>query len=161
MKALGVLVLRYKRPDQREWKVPLNFRIGGTEIPMGLILITATLFSLAIINVLTKKTATISGSIFTVAFFLVFHFSERHNRGRQQQALDLCDKFRLEERPGLAMEDVHVRPGNVLVEVNHPDRLEHLERVLEEINPQKQDVVAIVVHRLSPMASAEAMARIV
>src|SRR5258708_7949675 len=28
MKALSVLVLRYKRPEGREWKVPLNFRIG-------------------------------------------------------------------------------------------------------------------------------------
>jgi hypothetical protein len=53
----SVLVLRYKRPAAREWKVPLNFRIGKTEIPMGLILITITLFALAVINVLTKKTA--------------------------------------------------------------------------------------------------------
>lgn len=34
------------------------------------ILITVTLFSLAMINVLTKKTATISGSLFTLGFFL-------------------------------------------------------------------------------------------
>ena len=83
MKALSVLVLRYKRPEGREWKVPLNFRIGEIEIPVGLILITVALFSLAVINVLTKKTATISGSLFTVTFFLIFWFSERRNRGKQ------------------------------------------------------------------------------
>jgi amino acid transporter len=54
MKALSVLVLRYKRPEERQWKVPLNFHINGTEIPVGLILITSSLFLLAIINVLTK-----------------------------------------------------------------------------------------------------------
>jgi amino acid transporter len=155
MKSLGVLVLRHKRPQAREWKVPLNFRIGETEIPVGLILITATLFSLAIINVLTKKTATISGSLFTIAFFLVFSVSERRNQSRPRAALDNCDKFRLEERSDLSVQDVHARPGNVIVEVADPDRLEHLERVLAEINPDKQDVVVLVVHRLSPMASAE------
>src|SRR5438552_10035341 len=36
-----------------------------------------------------------------------------------------------------------------------PDCLEHLERVLEEINPEVLDVVAVVVHRLSLMASGE------
>ncbi len=44
MKGLSVLVLRYKTPEGRAWKVPLNFRVGGTEIPLGLALITVTLF---------------------------------------------------------------------------------------------------------------------
>ena len=35
MKGLGVLVLRFQRHDQ-EYKTPLNFRIGKTEIPVGL-----------------------------------------------------------------------------------------------------------------------------
>ena len=47
MKSLSVLVLRYKQPGAREWKVPLNFHIGGKEIPVGLALITIVLFSLA------------------------------------------------------------------------------------------------------------------
>src|SRR5205807_5861311 len=54
MKALSVLVLRFKQPAGREWKVPLNFRVGKTELPVGLFLIALALFALAIINVLTK-----------------------------------------------------------------------------------------------------------
>jgi amino acid transporter len=50
MKGLGVLVLRFKCPGTQQWKVPLNFHLGQTEIPLGLGLITLTLFSLAIIN---------------------------------------------------------------------------------------------------------------
>ena len=72
-----MLVLRYKQPGAREWKVPLNFHIGKTEIPLGLMMITVALFALAIINVLTKKVATISGVTFTIAFFIVFELS-RH-----------------------------------------------------------------------------------
>src|SRR6185295_13918335 len=53
MKALSVTVLRFKQPQGREWKVPLNIRVRGIEIPIGLGLITMALFSLAIINVLT------------------------------------------------------------------------------------------------------------
>ena len=43
MKGLAVLVLRYKDPGRREYRVPLNFHIGKVEIPVGLALITVTL----------------------------------------------------------------------------------------------------------------------
>ena len=36
MKGLAVLVLRYKQPGQREFRVPLNLKIGSIEIPLGL-----------------------------------------------------------------------------------------------------------------------------
>src|SRR5262249_40672045 len=65
MKALGVVVLRFKKPDVPRWKVPLNFKVKSIEVPLGLIVITLLLFLLAGINVLTKKTATISGTAFT------------------------------------------------------------------------------------------------
>jgi amino acid transporter len=155
MKALSVLMLRYKRPEAREWKVPLNFRVGKTEIPLGLILITATLFILAIVNVATKKTATISGSIFTIAFFAVFVTSERKNRHKRFHAEAEQEKFRLEERQNVTIQDVKVRPGNGLVEVADADRLEHLNLVLQEIKPEKQDIVVVVVHRVGLLFSSE------
>ena len=43
MKALGVLVLRFRRHDQ-EYKTPLNIHVGGRELPIGLALTTLTLF---------------------------------------------------------------------------------------------------------------------
>src|SRR5436189_4368848 len=42
MKSLGVLALRYQRHDQ-EYKVPLNLKIGGVEIPIGLCATTMSL----------------------------------------------------------------------------------------------------------------------
>ena len=46
MKGLAVLVLRYTEPEQqREFRVPMNLRIGGVELPIGLGLITLVLIS--------------------------------------------------------------------------------------------------------------------
>ena len=47
-------------------------------------MITVALFALAMVNVLTKKVATISGVSFTVVFFIVFQLSEIYNRKRRQ-----------------------------------------------------------------------------
>src|SRR4029077_6413330 len=69
MKSLAVLVLRFTEPGNREWKVPGNLHIGKTEVPIGLIIISAVLFMTAIVNLFTKYEATIAGVIFSVVFF--------------------------------------------------------------------------------------------
>ena len=40
-KGLAMLVLRFKDKSHREWKVPFNLHLGGTEIPLGLGVIAA------------------------------------------------------------------------------------------------------------------------
>ena len=155
MKSLSVLVLRYKQPHGREWKVPLNFRIGSTEVPVGLILITLALFSLAIINVLTKKVATISGASFTIVFFLVFELSEKYNRRNKTGDGEEREKFRLDSRDDLSIDSVSVRPGNVLVAVRNPHRLDHLKKVLEKTDTGKIDIVVLSVRQVTQAASGE------
>src|SRR6267142_1967416 len=49
LKALSVLVLRFQRHDQ-EYKMPLNIRVGGREIPIGLAITTLILFFVAMAN---------------------------------------------------------------------------------------------------------------
>lgn len=149
MKALSVLILRYKKPEAREWKVPLNFNIGKTEIPVGLGLITLSLFALATINVLTKKTATISGIVFTVAFFIAFEISEMYNKRRAGVHAADSEKFLLTMSDDLTEEKVQVRPGNVLVAVRNPNRLDHLSQALRKTNTQKQDVVVMSVRDMA------------
>src|SRR5436305_2141177 len=70
-KGLAVLVLRFKQPGMREFRVPLNVKIGGVEIPLGLGLITLVLLALCVTNLFTKQVATVSGLAFTVIFFAV------------------------------------------------------------------------------------------
>ncbi|MFY9741282.1 MAG: APC family permease, partial [Candidatus Sulfotelmatobacter sp.] len=53
MKSIAVLVLRYTEPGNRAWKVPGNLHIGQKEIPVGLILISATLLITATVNLFT------------------------------------------------------------------------------------------------------------
>ena len=155
MKALSVLVLRYKQPGGREWKVPLNFHIGKTEIPLGLMMVTVALFSLAIINVLTKKVATISGVTFTIVFFIVFELSDIANRKRKAGHGYEMEKFRLDTHDEVSCEGVSVRPGNVLVAVRNPNHLQHLQRVLEKTDTRKLDIVVLSVRRVTQAASGE------
>jgi len=155
MKALSVLVLRYKQPEGRGWKVPFNFRIKGTEVPVGLILITVALFALATINVLTKKVATISGVSFTIAFFVVFELSEQYNRRHTAAHSQEMEKFNLNTEEDLTADASRVRPGNVMVAVRNPNRLEHLQRVLEKTDTRRIDVVVLSVRQVTQAGSGE------
>jgi amino acid transporter len=155
MKALSVLVLRYKQPGGREWKVPLNFHVRGVEIPVGLFMITVVLFALAIVNVLTKKVATISGVSFTILFFIVFELSDIHNRKRRIGHAQEMEKFRLDPHADLSADSVAARPGNVLVAVRNPNHLQHLSRILEKTDTRKIDIVVLSVHRVTQAASGE------
>src|SRR6202453_367065 len=76
-KALAMVVLRFTEPGGREFKVPLNIPWGRYEIPIGLIL-----FMAAILNLLTKQVATVSGLAFTAAFLTVFVVTERIHEKR-------------------------------------------------------------------------------
>ncbi len=155
MKALSVLVLRYKRPGGREWRVPLNFRVAGVEIPVGLGLITLALFFLATINVLTKKAATISGVAFTLAFFVVFEASERYYRGKRGGRTPELEKFSIQVSDRVSPETVDVRPGGVIVAARNPNRLDHLNKVLAKTDTRKTDIVVLAVRLADPASSAE------
>ena len=60
-KALSMVVLRFKDKTPREYKVPLNLRIGGVELPIGLGLIFLVLATTAVLNFFTKEVATVGG----------------------------------------------------------------------------------------------------
>ncbi len=155
MKSLSVLVLRYKRPGQREWKVPLNFQVRGIEIPVGLGLITVALFCLATINVLTKKTATVSGVIFTLVFFVIFELSERHYRNKKSQQSPEMEKFSVQVSDDVSLESVDIRPGCVVVAVRNPNRLDHLKKVLTKTDTRKMDIVVLSVRVVDPAGAGE------
>src|SRR5207253_11342436 len=104
--ALGMLVLRFKDRSPREWRVPLNIRLDGIEVPLALGIITALLFSIAGLNLVTKQVATISGVAFTLIFFVVFLVSEQINEQRRRRKTPEMDKFNLETREAVSPEAV-------------------------------------------------------
>ncbi len=152
MQGLSVLVLRYKQPEEPEWKVPLNFRIAGRELPLGLGMITLALFAIAIVNLFTKKIATIWGLTFTISIFVIFTICEHYNRKRRTHSGEL-EKFRLDTQGILSNQSVKVRPGNILVAVRNPYELKHLGRVLERVDTRKLDLVVMTVKRITRQGS--------
>lgn len=155
MKALSVLVLRFKNNDDRGYRVPFNIRMGKTEVPIGLGLITISLFMLACINVLTKQVATISGISFTLVFFTMFYLTERYNKRRRVGPHHELEQFMLDFSEDVSKESTRVRPGNVLVAVRNPNHLEHLQKTLEKTDARQVDIVVLSVHRVTQAASGE------
>jgi len=143
MKSLAVLVLRFTEPEGREWKVPGNLHIGKTEIPLGLIAISATLFMTAIVNLFTKSEATIAGVTFSAAFFAIFTLSERHVIKERHGKPEQLDQFRVYGNQELGSGAMGVRPGNILVAVRDPRNLHYLRSVLTRTITAKQDVVVM------------------
>jgi amino acid transporter len=154
MNGLAVLVLRYTRPGVREFQVPFNFYIRGVQIPVGLSLITLTLFLIAVVNLFTKPVATMAGGTFSVLLFIVFTISERraHRGGAAHMEMD---QFNLELESELTPEAVGARAGNILVPVSNHFNLYHLGNVLDRIKPGRRDVVVLHVRLLRRSASGE------
>jgi len=144
-KALGVLVLRFKDRSPREWKVPFNIRLDGSEIPFGLGAIAALLFSIAGINLITKQVATISGVAFTLVFFIIFLVAEHLNERKRQRTPAEVDQFNLETQTVLSPESVDVRPGNALCLVRDYKMLAQLSKALEIVDTDKQDLVVATI----------------
>jgi amino acid transporter len=151
LKSLAVLVLRFRSPGEREWRVPMNLKIGRVELPIGLAAITLALFTVALVNLVTKQVATISGSLFTVVIYTAFVLSERAT-ARRRRAKDAAhhalDQFHLVPAADVGLELVSARPGNVLVPVRDPNSLAHLKWVLDRTDTQKQDIVVMTVRPL-------------
>jgi amino acid transporter len=143
MKSIAVLVLRYTEPGNREWKVPGNLHFGKTEVPVGLILISAVLLITAVVNLFTKYQATIAGVIFSAFFYTIFTFSEHHVAKERHGKPEQLDQFRVYGNQELGSGAMGVREGNILVAVRDPRNLYYLRQVLAQTNIAKQDVVVM------------------
>jgi amino acid transporter len=156
LKGVSVLVLRYTHPQNREYRVPLNLKIGGVEIPIGLGLITLVLLGIAVVNLFTKPDATVAGVVFTLILFTVFEISERQMQRRRKGAQQFeLDEFNLREGNELTLQNVGVRPGNILILVKQYYRLHHVETVLREARSTNQDVVVLRIRMLRRSGSSE------
>jgi amino acid transporter len=146
---LAMLVLRWKYHGERGWKVPPNLRIGKIEIPFGLLSVFLVLLTAATVNLFTKSVATVSGVIFTVAFFIVFAISERENlRKHALTARQMKDHFQLEHQDAISRESVAIRPGAVMVTMNDAANPVALKWVLARTKTEDRDVVVMSVRMM-------------
>ncbi|HEV3259030.1 MAG TPA: amino acid permease, partial [Gemmataceae bacterium] len=144
-KALAMVVLRFKDRSPREFKVPLNVRVGNVEVPIGLSLIFIVLLITATMNFLTKEVATVAGSTFTVVFLTIFmtseHYHEKRRKGGKHEHLEQFNEQTTEEitPAGLSLTK-HYRK---LVAIRSPQNLFMLEKALAETDPETTGVVVM------------------
>jgi amino acid transporter len=144
--SLATLVLRWKYHGERGWKVPPNIRIGKTEIPLGLLSVFMVLLATATVNLFTKSVATISGVVFSIAFFIVFTISERINlRRHEQTARQMKDHFQLEHQDTISRESAAIRPGGVIVTMRDAANPLALKWTLARTSTVERDVVVVSV----------------
>ena len=143
---LSMLVLRWKYHGERGWKVPPNIRIGKTEIPLGLMSVFMALLAVATVNLFTKSVATVSGVVFSIAFFIVFTISERINlRRHEQTARQMRDHFQLEHQETISRESTAIRPGGVIVTMRDAANPLALKWTLGRTSTVERDVVVVSV----------------
>lgn len=141
---LAMLVLRYRYHGERGWKVPINLRIGKTELPIGLFSVFIVLFSTAIVNLLTKEVATISGIAFAATFYVIFTLSEKDNvRRHAATARQMKEHFQLENEDTISRESLGIRPGCIVVTMRDPNSVSALKWALSRSSEESQDVVVL------------------
>jgi hypothetical protein len=106
-------------------------------------LVSAVLFTTAVVNLLTKKQATIGGIAFSALFFVIFTYSEHRVTRERQGKPESLDQFRVYGNQELGSGAMGVRAGNVLVAVRDPRNLYYLRHILSHTNTNKQDVVVM------------------
>uniref|UniRef100_A0A7V4XSG5 APC family permease n=1 Tax=Acidobacterium capsulatum TaxID=33075 RepID=A0A7V4XSG5_9BACT len=141
--SLAMLVLRWKYKGERGWKVPVNIRIGKTELPVGLFSVFLVLLMTATVNLFTKTVATESGIAFALVFFLIFTISERYNSKRTLVTEQMKEHFQLEHEEKISREALAIRPGGVLATMRDASNPFALKWVLSRTDTEQQDVVVL------------------
>jgi len=152
---MSMAVLRFKDRSPRQYQTPLNihkhFKIGDIEIPVGIIVVFLILLSTALINLSTKKTATIWGIGFTAMFLTAFTIVERISHRRHGGKHEHLDQFNERTDESVTPESVglqHAHP--VVLAARGPRSLPVLRRMLNEIDTDKRDVVVVTCKVLPP-----------
>ena len=171
---LSMVVLRFKDKNPRAYEVPLNFRIrrksaaspaaapavdgtgatGGTStvveskgeviIPVGIILVCLVLVAAAVINLLTKKTATVWGGIFTAGFLVAFIVLEKISKSRQASGHGHLEQFNEKSSENISREALGLtHPNPVIIAVRGPRSLPVLEKILQETDTNVRDIVVL------------------
>jgi amino acid transporter len=156
--SLAVLVLRFVQPEGREFKVPGNVRIGKTEVPIGLGLISLLLFATAFTNLFTKQLATMAGLSFSAFLFVVFTVTEKITHRKAAGKSHEIEQFRVHAQDEVNAEVMHVRPGNILVAVRDTKNLYYLRDLLRKVDTAKTDVVVMtarVLHRVPSFGNTQ------
>jgi amino acid transporter len=152
---MSMAVLRLKDRTPRQYRVPLNVHVrnkkGEIDIPIGIFTVFLILASTALINLLTKKTATIWGVGFTVTFLAIFIIVERISHRRHGGKHAHLEQFNERESDGVSIEALGLKhPKPVVVAARGPRSLPVLQKILQEVDTDLRDVVVVTCKVLPP-----------
>jgi amino acid transporter len=128
---------------------------GGDHIdlPIGITVIFLILASTAVVNLFTKKVATVWGIGFTLGFLTVFiiceQLSHRLRKGARHEHLEQFNETVTDHPTPESLGLAH--PNPVLVAIRNPKSMPVLDRVLQETDATQRDIVAITCKVLPPM----------
>ena len=143
--------MRFKYKGERGWKVPQYISIAGREVPLGLLSVFMVLLTTALVNLATKKIATITGLMFAAAFFAIFTISERVNARKFKHAeKEMKEHFQLLHEERIEREAVGIRPDCTLVTVRDYNTLLQLRWVLQNTDTTENDVVVLAARLTGP-----------
>jgi amino acid transporter/nucleotide-binding universal stress UspA family protein len=151
--AFAMVVLRFKDPRPREFRVPLNIPVGKIDIPVGLGLILLVLLSAAVLNFLTKEVATAGGLVFTALFFSLFTLTERfairHRGGVEHH--EHVELFNQETATQITSEGLGLNaPYRKLISIRSTQNLFMLEKALAETDPETTVMVVMTAKYIPP-----------
>jgi hypothetical protein len=123
------------------------------DLPFGITVIFLILLSTAVINLFTKKVATIWGIGFTVGFLTVIlvceQLSHRLRKGGKHEHLEQFNENVSDHPTPQSLGLTH--PSPVLVAIRNPNSMPVLDRVLRETDTTQRDIVAVTCKVLPPM----------
>ena len=124
------------------------------DLPVGITVIFLILLSTAMINLVTKETATKWGVGFTVAFLTAFVILEQISHRRRGGHGAHLEQFNEKSSDHVTPEILGLNhPSPILVAIRNPRSLATLKRVLSETNTDKRDVVIVTCKMLPPMTA--------
>ncbi|MDA8243261.1 MAG: amino acid permease [Elusimicrobia bacterium] len=146
-KTLSLIVLRFNPEMPREWLFPLNIRLGRISLPVGMSAAFVVLLAATLMNLLTKRVATMAGLASTVVFYAIFQISENMNRKKARlyaESEDSDEKMNLRREADITKVVPELtKARRILVPVRNPNNLIHLKSVLETADDDTTDIIVL------------------
>jgi magnesium transporter len=135
--------LRTTRPGPRPFKAPFNLRVGGREIPVGLLAAALLVASALAVMFTGGDIASVTAAALVGSLTLLFSPARRRTDRDPAEGSDVLEVLPSSE---VSLGQVEARRGNLLVPVRNPHALTHLTAALQ--TPRDRDVVVMTVRLL-------------
>jgi amino acid transporter len=152
---MSMTVLRFKDRSPRQYRVPFNFHFktqtGQIDLPIGILTVFTVLAATAMMNLVTKKTATIWGCGFTAMFLITFVIVEKWSHRRHGGKHEHLEQFNERGSDEVSIESLGLRHSNpIVVAARGPRSLPVLQKILQDVDTDLRDVVVLTCKVLPP-----------